>query len=177
MMSFAAQRKNIKYESFVHPDVERDLRVMRDPGRLRQILTNLLTNSIKFTSEGWVRLAVSTTGQAKEAVAVRFVIEDTGIGIEDEVRRRLFQPFSQADFIHCASIRWYRSGTDFQQKRKFIWHRCMFALRLENFLKMSLIRHEISAQLDPSVILQVPSSDETPHSNLAEVQEEVTCRA
>lgn len=97
MMAFAAQRKNIAYESFIQPEVERDLRVMGDPGRLRQILTNVLTNSIKFTSEGYVRLAVSITHKTEETVTVNFVVEDTGIGIEEEVRKLLFQPFSQAD--------------------------------------------------------------------------------
>ncbi|KAF2636699.1 putative histidine kinase group protein-like protein [Massarina eburnea CBS 473.64] len=97
MMSFAAQRKNIAYESSIQPEVEQDLRVMGDPGRLRQILTNVLTNSIKFTSKGQVRLSVSITYQTKETVTVCFVVEDTGIGIEEEVRKRLFKPFSQAD--------------------------------------------------------------------------------
>ncbi|KAJ4345717.1 uncharacterized protein N0V89_011852 [Didymosphaeria variabile] len=97
MMSFAAQRKNIAYESAVHPEIDRDLRVMGDPGRLRQILTNVLTNSIKFTSEGHVRLIASITAETKETVTVRFAVEDTGIGIEEDVRKRLFQPFSQAD--------------------------------------------------------------------------------
>ncbi|PVH98193.1 putative histidine kinase group protein-like protein [Periconia macrospinosa] len=97
MMSFAAQRKNIAYESFIQPEVETDLRVMGDPGRLRQILTNLLTNSIKFTSEGFVRLKVFITQESKETVTVCFAVEDTGIGIEEEVRKRLFRPFSQAD--------------------------------------------------------------------------------
>ncbi|KAJ4296273.1 hypothetical protein N0V90_006318 [Kalmusia sp. IMI 367209] len=97
MMSFAAQRKNIAYESAIEAEIERDLRVMGDPGRLRQILTNLLTNSIKFTSEGHVRLAASITAETKESVTVRFTVDDTGIGIEEDVRKRLFQPFSQAD--------------------------------------------------------------------------------
>lgn len=97
MMSFAAQRKNIAYESDIQAEVGHDLRVMGDPGRLRQILTNLLTNSIKFTSEGSVRLSVTITSDTPETVVVRFAVEDTGIGIEEEVRKRLFQPFSQAD--------------------------------------------------------------------------------
>jgi signal transduction histidine kinase len=97
MMAFAAQRKNIIYKSYIQPEVEQDLRVMGDPGRLRQILTNVLTNSIKFTSEGYVQLAVTTTYETSETVTVRFLVEDTGIGIEEEVRKRLFQPFSQAD--------------------------------------------------------------------------------
>jgi signal transduction histidine kinase len=97
MMSFAAQRKNIAYESYIQDEVEQDLRVMGDPGRLRQILTNLLTNSIKFTSEGTVRLSVLISSDNDDLVTVRFVVEDTGIGIEEEVRKRLFEPFSQAD--------------------------------------------------------------------------------
>jgi signal transduction histidine kinase len=97
MMSFAAQRKNIAYESYIEPLIANDLRVMGDPGRLRQILTNILTNSIKFTSEGTVRLVVSITHQTDESVSVQFVVQDTGIGIEEEVRKRLFKPFSQAD--------------------------------------------------------------------------------
>jgi PAS domain S-box-containing protein len=97
MMSFAAQRKGLVYQSAIQPEVQRDLRVMGDPGRLRQILTNVLTNSIKFTSEGSVKLTVSISRETKESVTVSFMVNDTGIGIEEEVRQRLFQPFSQAD--------------------------------------------------------------------------------
>ncbi|KAF2030019.1 hypothetical protein EK21DRAFT_66550 [Setomelanomma holmii] len=97
MMSFAAQRKGLVYQSAIQPEVQRDLRVMGDPGRLRQILTNVLTNSIKFTSEGSVKLTVSISRETKDSVTVNFVVSDTGIGIEEEVRQRLFQPFSQAD--------------------------------------------------------------------------------
>ena len=66
-------------------------------GRVRQILTNLLTNSIKFTSEGYVKLAVMVQKETAETIEVVFTVEDTGIGIEEEVRKRLFKPFSQAD--------------------------------------------------------------------------------
>jgi len=97
MMSFAAQRKGLVYQSAIQEEVQRDLRVMGDPGRLRQILTNVLTNSIKFTSEGSVKLTVSLSHDTEEAVTVSFMVSDTGIGIEEEVRKRLFQPFSQAD--------------------------------------------------------------------------------
>ncbi|KAJ4372321.1 hypothetical protein N0V83_004095 [Neocucurbitaria cava] len=97
MMSFAAQRKGLAYHSTIQAEVETDLRVMGDPGRLRQILTNVLTNSIKFTSMGSVKLSVSISQDTKDAVTVNFVVSDTGIGIEEEVRKRLFQPFSQAD--------------------------------------------------------------------------------
>ena len=65
--------------------------------RVRQILTNLLTNSIKFTSEGSVKLAVKAKYETIDSIEVLFSIEDTGIGIEEDVRKRLFKPFSQAD--------------------------------------------------------------------------------
>ncbi|KAJ4987400.1 histidine kinase hhk6p [Stagonosporopsis vannaccii] len=97
MMSFAAQRKGLAYHSFIEPEVEQDLRVIGDPGRLRQILTNVLTNSIKFTSDGSVKLNVAIARRSKDSVTVNFIVQDTGIGIEEEVRKHLFQPFSQAD--------------------------------------------------------------------------------
>ncbi|KAL9606052.1 MAG: hypothetical protein Q9179_000785 [Wetmoreana sp. 5 TL-2023] len=97
MLSFAAERKNLRFESDVRIDSHQDLIVMGDPGRVRQILTNLLTNSIKFTSEGYVKLAVRVQKETPETIEVVFTVEDTGIGIEEEVRKRLFTPFSQAD--------------------------------------------------------------------------------
>ena len=97
MMSFAAQRKNLVYQSSIQAEVQTGLTVMGDPGRLRQILTNILTNSIKFTSVGSVKLLVSITHESQETVTVNFTVSDTGIGIEEEVRKRLFRPFSQAD--------------------------------------------------------------------------------
>ena len=95
MLTFAAERKGLMYVDETQ-ELER-LKVMGDPGRLRQILTNLLTNSIKFTSEGSVTMQVKIREETAETVAVEFTVEDTGIGIEEEVRKRLFQPFSQAD--------------------------------------------------------------------------------
>ncbi|KAL8805380.1 MAG: hypothetical protein Q9200_005446 [Gallowayella weberi] len=95
MLSFAAERKNLRFASEV--DIDGSQVVMGDPGRVRQILTNLLTNSIKFTSEGHVKLAVKIQKETAETIEVLFTVEDTGIGIEEEVRKRLFKPFSQAD--------------------------------------------------------------------------------
>ena len=97
MLSFAAERKNLDFKSDIDIGHERDLIVMGDPGRVRQIITNLLTNSIKFTSEGFVRLDVKKKDEESESISVVFTVEDTGIGIEEEVRHRLFTPFSQAD--------------------------------------------------------------------------------
>ena len=97
MLSFAAERKNLIFESNIEVGLETDLIVMGDPGRVRQIITNLLTNSIKFTSEGQVKFSVIKERETTDVFEVKFVVEDTGIGIEEEVRKRLFKPFSQAD--------------------------------------------------------------------------------
>ena len=97
MLSFAADRKNLAFESDIRMGIDSDLIVMGDPGRIRQILTNLLTNSIKFTSDGKVKLAALVQEETSEMIEILFVVEDTGIGIEEEVRKRLFKPFRQAD--------------------------------------------------------------------------------
>ncbi|KAK0656628.1 hypothetical protein B0T16DRAFT_318726 [Cercophora newfieldiana] len=97
MLRFAAERKELDFRPDIAPDIESNLMLMGDPGRVRQILTNILTNSIKFTNQGHVRLSVTKEKETTETTEIKFVVEDTGIGIEDEVRKRLFQPFSQGD--------------------------------------------------------------------------------
>lgn len=74
-----------------------DLVVLGDPGRVRQIITNLLTNSIKFTHQGFVKLSVAKERETDENIEIRFMVQDTGIGIDEGTRKRLFQPFSQGD--------------------------------------------------------------------------------
>ncbi|KAJ5037345.1 uncharacterized protein L3040_007521 [Drepanopeziza brunnea f. sp. 'multigermtubi'] len=97
MLGFAAERKNLMFKSDIDVGLDTDLIVMGDPGRVRQIITNLLTNSIKFTSEGYVKFSVLKQRETADVFEVKFVVEDSGIGIEEEVRKRLFKPFSQAD--------------------------------------------------------------------------------
>ncbi|KAK4890297.1 hypothetical protein LTR28_002630, partial [Elasticomyces elasticus] len=82
MLSFAAERKGLQYSS---AGIQKGVsKVMGDPSRVRQVLTNLLTNSIKFTSEGHVKLLVTVPEETSETIHVQFVVEDTGIGIEED---------------------------------------------------------------------------------------------
>lgn len=97
MLKFAVERKNLDFQSNIDDDIENDLAVIGDPGRVRQIITNLLTNSIKFTSQGYVRFSVVKEKETADSMVVKFTVEDTGIGIQDDVRQKLFQPFSQGD--------------------------------------------------------------------------------
>jgi two-component system, sensor histidine kinase and response regulator len=91
----AAQRKHLELAVLIYHDVPTALR--GDPGRLRQILTNLLGNAIKFTEQGEVVLRVKQTGVTDDMVTIRAEVSDTGIGLAPPVRARLFQRFSQAD--------------------------------------------------------------------------------
>ncbi|EFZ03544.2 autoinducer 2 sensor kinase/phosphatase luxQ [Metarhizium robertsii ARSEF 23] len=97
MLRFAVERKNLDFQSDIGSDIENDMVVIGDPGRVRQIITNLLTNSIKFTNQGYVRFSVTTESETSDSINIKFVVEDTGIGIQEDVRKRLFQPFSQGD--------------------------------------------------------------------------------
>jgi CheY-like chemotaxis protein len=95
MLSFQSAAKNLRLGVDVEADVPR--RVLGDPQRIRQCLINLISNAIKFTPAGEVVCAVSVAGRHDGRVLVRFEVRDTGIGIEPETLRTLFQPFVQAD--------------------------------------------------------------------------------
>jgi signal transduction histidine kinase/CheY-like chemotaxis protein len=72
-------------------------RIVGDPTRLRQILLNLFTNAVKFTDQGEVVLEVAQLGEKDGEIELRFSVRDTGIGMTEEVRKKLFQSFTQAD--------------------------------------------------------------------------------
>ena len=91
----AAQAKGLELLCLIRHDVPSALR--GDPGRLRQVLTNLVGNAVKFTERGEVVLRVTLDDSSGEAAAVRFEVRDTGIGIDAELKARLFQSFVQAD--------------------------------------------------------------------------------
>jgi PAS domain S-box-containing protein len=95
LLAAAAQRKGLELVTDVAPEMPRGLQ--GDPGRLRQVLTNLLGNAVKFTEQGEVVLQAEVAAQDTDAVAVRFTVRDTGIGIAPEARERIFEAFAQAD--------------------------------------------------------------------------------
>ena len=73
------------------------LHLMGDPVRLSQILINLVGNAIKFTDSGFIRVQISTIPDSAMITAIRFEVEDSGIGIAAEDQKRLFTAFEQAD--------------------------------------------------------------------------------
>ncbi|MBN9690802.1 MAG: response regulator [Verrucomicrobia bacterium] len=90
-----AQSKGIELVGEVPHDLP--VKFRGDPGRLRQILINLISNAIKFTGQGEVVVRVRQEGEGESESSLRFEIKDTGIGIAPEAQARLFQTFSQAD--------------------------------------------------------------------------------
>ncbi|ACB77194.1 response regulator receiver sensor hybrid histidine kinase [Opitutus terrae PB90-1] len=91
----AAARKHLELVVNIDPAVPRHVR--GDPGRLRQILLNLVGNAIKFTEKGEVVVKVTVDHNWPNRVLLRFAVTDTGIGIPEWVQEKLFQPFVQAD--------------------------------------------------------------------------------
>jgi len=71
--------------------------VLGDPLRLRQVITNLVANAIKFTARGSVSVHIEAAGAGDETEGIVATVSDTGIGMSPEVQERLFKPFSQAD--------------------------------------------------------------------------------
>jgi signal transduction histidine kinase len=98
LRSFAAeiQAKGLEVQMHIGPDVPGE--VMADPVRLRQILTNLIGNAIKFTARGGLRIGLELNAASNGAeVVLKFTIADSGIGFDPAKTEQLFSPFIQAD--------------------------------------------------------------------------------
>lgn len=95
LLAFKAEEKSLEFVCMCEPDVPMILQ--GDPGRLRQIIINLVGNAVKFTDSGEVTLGVYKVYQQNNKVKLKFVIKDTGRGIADSRKKELFNPFVQGD--------------------------------------------------------------------------------
>jgi len=95
MFAQPAHAKQLSLLSFVSPRIP--VRLTGDPFRLRQVLVNLVGNAIKFTESGEISVRVGLISQTEDEIRLMFKVNDTGIGLTEVARRRLFQPFTQAD--------------------------------------------------------------------------------
>lgn len=90
-----ALQQGLGFDFSITDDVPVD--VLGDPTRYRQILNNLLSNAAKFTDKGRIGLRVSLARESRLAYTLRVEVSDTGIGIQENIRKKLFRPFTQAD--------------------------------------------------------------------------------
>ncbi|MDX8378456.1 MAG: response regulator [Gallionella sp.] len=98
MKSLAVRAHQKQLELLLHIAVDAPDRLLGDPGRLRQVIVNLVGNAIKFTQAGEIEVAVSCQPKATDgAVRLQFSVRDTGIGIPEEKFHIIFESFSQAD--------------------------------------------------------------------------------
>jgi two-component system sensor histidine kinase/response regulator len=95
MMGQRVSDKRLEFVCAVNPDVPQ--RLMGDPGRLRQILTNLVSNAVKFTEQGEVAVRIELLERTGDRIKLGVEVADTGIGMSGEQSARLFQAFTQAD--------------------------------------------------------------------------------
>jgi signal transduction histidine kinase/CheY-like chemotaxis protein len=94
-LDFRAHGKGLELIYEVQSDVVEAL--LGDPGRLRQVIVNLVGNAIKFTDRGEILMSVTQEAESPGNVSLHFAIKDTGVGIPAEMLRKIFEPFSQAD--------------------------------------------------------------------------------
>ncbi len=90
-----AQSKGLEIACLIHPDITSKLR--GDPGRLRQILVNLVGNAIKFTHQGEIVIQAESVSETESHAVVHFSVQDTGVGIPLERQAAVFDRFTQAD--------------------------------------------------------------------------------
>jgi PAS domain S-box-containing protein len=95
MLSLQAEEKGLELLYYVPSEIHD--RVIGDPGRFRQVLTNLVGNAIKFTQKGEVYISVSEKNRTEKETTLHFNVKDTGIGIPKEKHKIIFKPFAQAD--------------------------------------------------------------------------------
>ncbi|KAL5611686.1 hypothetical protein BROUX41_000736 [Berkeleyomyces rouxiae] len=96
MRRFEAKNKQIEFITVYAPGINQ-LRLAGDSNRLRQILNNILDNSIKFTREGFVLLRVEYELETTDSIMLKFIVQDSGVGIELRKQDHIFEPFHQAD--------------------------------------------------------------------------------
>lgn len=94
-LAVQAHEKGLELTGAIEPHVP--VHLIGDPGRLRQILVNLLGNAVKFTHEGEVGVTIAVMEETARRVKLHFAVRDTGVGIPPKKQAVIFDPFSQAD--------------------------------------------------------------------------------
>ena len=102
MISMRAEEKNLNFRIVAERELPAGLR--GDDIRIKQCMTNLLTNSVKYTKEGTITLKVDSVNSRDDTINLRVTVSDTGIGIKEEEVYKLFDPFTRLDLMKNKSV-------------------------------------------------------------------------
>ncbi len=158
----AASKKNVELLFWIDSDVPDA--ILADPTRLQQILLNLVNNAVKFTPSGEVVVRI-TRHSASETPMLHFSVRDTGIGIAEDVRDRLFQVFSQVD--SSTTRRFGGSGLGLAISRRLV--EIMGGKIWVESKKDSGSTFQFTLPMKPAVVPETPSQDQTAIADLAGV--------
>lgn len=92
---YICETKNLRFSGFIAANIPELVR--GDPGRISQIITNLMSNAVKFTNHGFIRFETDVISSNDEFVKIKFSVHDSGIGIPKNKTQKIFEPFEQAD--------------------------------------------------------------------------------
>jgi PAS domain S-box-containing protein len=92
---FTGNSKGLEISYYLDPNI--DFQIISDELKIKQIINNLISNAIKFTSKGYISFRTKILSNNGDSAKIEFKIKDTGIGIKDELKDKLFQSFSQGD--------------------------------------------------------------------------------
>lgn len=95
MFGLLAQQKKIEFNSFISPKIPQ--RLLGDPVRFSQVLINLIANAVRFTNHGSVMVWSEVLAEHTDSVELMIRVRDTGIGLSDGLKEKIFQPFTQGD--------------------------------------------------------------------------------
>ena len=110
------QQKGLELECIIDPEVPQYIK--GDPTRLRQVMINLLSNGVKFTEQGVLRIQVKQLKKRNKQISLYFSVSDTGIGISEEQKKYLFDVFSQGD--SSTSRKYGGTGLGLAISKKFV---------------------------------------------------------
>ncbi|MEG3639194.1 hybrid sensor histidine kinase/response regulator [Magnetococcus sp. PR-3] len=170
---FAAKARSSHLDLQTHITPQTPRALLGDPLRLKQILANLMSNAIKFTDTGWVRVEIETIKQTKTQATLRFAVRDSGIGMSEDQRDNLFGEFIQAD---SSTTRKYggtglglsicqrlveQMGSQIQVESR-VDEGSLFAFELD----FQIVEGTVKGQLDRYLDLNAPTPDFEPASLL-----------